>query len=259
MSTKITLLIGRETSHTRDVLETHAARLRTRPSTGRVRIETYAQEPDEQFRKRLSTISADRVYAIPMWAEETYDTTTLLPSALHTIDGSVQRCELPGRSEVFTEALLARARREVEPGTDASLVLVGLGSDAGSGRQRTTEYHAARIRERGLYDEVRTCYLMRNPAVECLRYNVTNERVVVVPMSLTRNDATDERIPTAIELDRGGLSYAAPVGDHELVTDALFAELERQRALAASDNVPNPQMPGQQAVVTDGKGQSESY
>lgn len=256
MPTETVLLIGRETPDARDVYETHARRLRQRVSTGRVRVETYSRDPDGAFRERLAAVEGDRVYAVPMWAGESYGTTTLLPRALHAIGGTVQYCDVPGRSPKFTDALLDRARAEVAPGPDASLVLVGLGSDAGSDRQRTTEYHAGRLRECEYYDEVRACYLMCNPAVECLRYNVTNERVVVVPVFLARTDATDDRIPTAIELDRGGLSYAEPVGDHERVTDAIHTEIERQRALAASEDSPDSGITGVQRVATDGNGRS---
>lgn len=252
MPDELTLLIGRETPCARTVYESHAKRLRERLSTGRVRVETYDREPDSSFRERLAGLDADRIYAVPMCVGESYDTTEGIPAALHAVSGSVRYCDRPGRSERLAGAVLDRARREVDPGPDASLVLVGLGSEASDSDRKSVEYQAEVLRDRSAYGEVKTCYLMCNPAVECVRYSVTNERAVAVPMFLTRTDATERHIPDALEIERGGIEYARPVGDHPRVTDAIHAEIERQRALAASD-VP-ADSPGRRPVATDGDG-----
>lgn len=226
------LLVGRDTAHTRDVLETHADRLVGSGVIESATVETYAHEPYRELHDSLGALDAEHVYAIPMFATHTYDTADELPGALSVIPGEVQYGELLGQSPVVTDVISDRAREEVPANGEGSLVLVGLGSNSTPNRQQVTEYHAERLRERSGYDEVKTCYLMQNPAVECVRYTVSNERAVAVPMFLARNEATDEQIPDRLELDRGGMAFADPLGAHDRLTDAIHSELERLRVLA---------------------------
>jgi sirohydrochlorin ferrochelatase len=106
---------------------------------------------------------------------------------------------------------------------------------------------------------VRSCYLLQNPAVECVRYNVETPEAVAVPLFLARNEATDERIPAKLELDRGGIAYADPLGEHPGITDAIHAELERQRVLAGGEEsrgsaLGTSSMRTRRPVATDGEG-----
>jgi sirohydrochlorin ferrochelatase len=123
-----------------------------------------------------------------------------------------------------------------------------------------TEYHATRLREQTEYDEVLGCYLLQNPAVECVRYNLTNPSAVAVPLFLSETEATERRIPAKLELDRGGVEYASVLGDHPKITDALHAEIEKQRTLRASDGHSDSfeaQLArSQRPVATDGDGQT---
>ena len=136
-------------------------------------------------------------------------------------------------------------------------MLVGFGSSSQPYQRRTADYHATRLREGTAYDTVLTCYLLQNPAVECVRYNVPTERAVAVPLFLGHSEATQRRIPTALELDRGGISYAEPLLDHAGVTDAIAAEVERQRALGTDAHSTTFQAnltADSQPVATDGDG-----
>ena len=73
------------------------------------------------------------------------------------------------------------------------------------------------------------------------------------------SEATRERIPSALEVDRGGIEYAEPLLDHPGVTDALAAEVEKQRSLATGGSS-SPQTfeatltESQRPVATDGEG-----
>jgi len=231
MTSEALLLIGRDTPRARDLFETHADRLDRRGIVEEVHAATYGSEPVRELRERLEGVTADRVYAVPMCIAHTHDTTGDLPAALSYVPGEVRYCEPIGRSPAVTDALVRRASDLVPPGGDVSLVVVGFGSSSKPFHRQAAEYHAARIGEQSSYGEVVTCYLLQNPAVECARYNVSNDRAVAVPLFLARSEATEERIPAKLELERGGIEYADPLGTDPRITDAVAAEVAKQRAL----------------------------
>jgi len=114
-------------------------------------------------------------------------------------------------------------------------VLAGFGSSSKPYHRQTANYHAARIRERTEYDAVTTCYLLQNPTVECARYDVDTGHAVAVPLFVAASEATETRIPEELELDRGGIAYADTLGTHDRLTDAIAAEVAKQRALATTN------------------------
>lgn len=261
MTSDALLLIGRRTAHARDVFETHADRLVRRDAADAVHVATYETEPVRDLREQLESIDADRVYAVPMSPAHTHDTLGDLPAALSFVPGEVQYCEPLGGSPAVTEVLTRRAADRVPPDEDASLVLVGFGSSSKPYHRQTTEYHAARIREQSDYGEVVTCYLLQNPAVECVRYDVSTDRAVAVPLFVARSEATEEQIPERLELGRGGIEYADPFGEHPRITDAIHAEVEKQRVLARNGDSAPVSFEAQLArnrhpVATDGEGAS---
>lgn len=258
MTTDALLLIGRETTGTRAVAETHAERLRARADVDSVHVATYEDEPARELRADLSAIDAERTFAVPLCVAHTHETTRAVPSALSFVPGEVHYCEPVGRSPAITEVLRERATAQVPAREEASLVLVGFGSSSKPYSRQAVEYHATRLREGSDYGEVTTCYLLQSPAVECARYSVSGERAVAVPLFVAESVATGEEIPEKLELDRGGLAYADPLGTHERVTDAIEAELEKQRALAtggrASGTFEATLTTTRRPVATDGEG-----
>lgn len=250
------LLLGRDTAHSRTVLETHARRLRSRDLVAEVETAVYEHDPVAELGTDLADVDADQVYAVPMTVAHTYETVDDVPAALSSCPGEVHYCEPVGRYPAVTSILTERARACTDP-VDASLVLVGLGNSALPYGRQTVEYHASRIRDRGPYEEVVTSYLLQNPTAECARYNVSGDRAAAVPVFVARSGATEEQIPARLELDRGGFEYADPIGEHPRLTDAIHAEVEKERVLADS---PTPSSFEQtltvdaQPMATDGRG-----
>lgn len=236
MTTDSLLLIGRETSTARDSFRTHADRLVRRAGVDDVEIALYEEEPVRELRDRFAGIDADTVYAVPMCAAHAHDTLDAVPGALSYVEGDVRYCEPVGRSPAVTDVIEDRAAMSLPPDDDAAIVLVAFGSSSKPHHRRTAEYHAQRLRERSGYGQVISCYLVQNPAVECVRYAVETRRAVAVPLFVTRSPATEERIPAALELDRGGIEYADPLGKHPRITDAIHAEIERRRALSTDSS-----------------------
>jgi Uncharacterized conserved protein len=238
MTGETLLLVGRETSGAREVYETHAERLRDRGAAGSVHVATYEHDPQRELREDLARIPAARTYAVPMCLAHTHETTEALPRAFTALDGEIQYCEPVGRSPSVTGAILDRAAERADDSPSTSLVLVGFGNTSGTYHRQVTEYHATHARERADYGGVLTCYLTQNPAVECVRYNVPTESAVAVPLFVAPGAVTENRIPAKLELDRGGVAYADPLGAHPRVTDAIQDRLETRRALAASTPEP---------------------
>jgi sirohydrochlorin ferrochelatase len=256
MAFETLLLVGRGTARAREGYETHADRLAERGVADRVRVATYESEPVRELREELAAIDADRVYAIPMAIAHSFDTIEDVPAALSFVGGDVRYCEPLGRSPAVTDVILRRAADHLPAREDTSLVLVGFGSSSKPYHRQAVEYHATRLREESAYGAVLSCYLLQNPAVECVRYNVATPEAVAVPLFLTRGEATDERIPAKLEVDRGGIAYADPLGEHPGITDAIHAELERQRVLALGEesSFETPSTRNRRPVATDGEG-----
>jgi sirohydrochlorin ferrochelatase len=259
MTSESILLIGRDTRNANEVLETHADRLDRRAIVDGVEVATYENEPVRELRDQFEGIVADTVYAVPVCTAHTYETINGVPAALSSVSGEVRYCEPLGRSPAVTEVIEERGTDLMPAAEDVSLILVGFGSGSKPYHRQTVDYHAARLREKSDYGEVLTCYLLQNPAVECVRYTVTNERSVAVPLFLARTEATESRIPEELELGRGGIEYADPLGEHPRMTDAVHAEVEKQRALASDETAPAGSFEARltrtrRPVATDGEG-----
>ena len=231
------LLVGR--AHTREVAQRHAARLRDRDVADEVVVETYERGPSE-----LDAEGGDSTYVVPMAVAPDRDTARGIPGALP----AARHCEPVGTSPAVTRALGERAAEAAPADEATSLALVAFGDTSREGHRRATEEHAARLRERAGYGEVTTAYLLQNPAAECVRYNLTGERAVVVPFFLASCEETERALPEKLELDRGGIDYADPLGAHEAVTDAIEAELAEARAMGSGTASVQP-------VAADGSGQ----
>ena len=230
------LLVGRQ--HTRSVARRHAARLRERGVADRVAVETYDRDPAE-----LDVDAGGSTYVVPMAVAPDRDTTRGIPGQLP----AARHCRPVGTSAAVSRALADRAAEATAPGDDASLALVAFGDSSMEGPRRATEDHAARLRETAGYGEVTTAYLLQNPAAECVRYNLTGDRAVAVPFFVAPCEETEDALPDRLELDRGGLAYADPLGAHEAVTDAIAAEFAKARAVDAGTAAVRP-------VAADGAG-----
>ena len=231
MTGEAILLVGRAAEDRTAVLETHADRIADCGVVDSVHVATYEQEPVRELRPQLSAVTAETVYVVPMCVAHDHESLDAIPGALSYLSGTVRYCEPIGGSDAVTRVLESRAAETLPPGEDTTLIIVAFGSSSKPYHAETADYHATRLRERSAYESVLTCYLLQNPAVECVRYNVATSRAVAVPLFVSRTEATTSRIPEALELDRGGIEYADPLGTHPKVTEAVLGEVEKQRAL----------------------------
>jgi sirohydrochlorin ferrochelatase len=259
MTRESILLIARATGDRETVVRTHADRLAAESDVDAVRVVTYESEPAQELRAALADITADQVYAVPMHAAHTHETLSGIPAALSTVAAEVTYCEPVGQRSAATAVIQARATEAKSDHGDQSLVIVAFGSSANPHQRETAEYHARRLRERTAYAAVRPCYLLQNPTAECVRYNVPTDRAVAVPMFVSATEATESRIPEALELDRGGIDYADPFGTHQGITEAIQRSVREQRAVRGQKQTSPTSFEGdllnsQQPLATDGEG-----
>jgi len=246
------LLIGRETPHTREVTETHAARLRSRSAVASVRVALYESDPERELAELLESVSADGTFAVPMVTAHTRETETDVPRALRRVDGPVEYIDPVGSDPAVAAALADRARAALEPRDDTSMILAGFGSSSLPYQRRTAEALADQLETETDYDEVEPSFLLQNPAMECARYTVSNDRVVAVPLFVAHGPATRERIPAQLDLDRGGNAHREPNGTHPRPTDVPHGALEKRRVLA--DGAATTETARSEPVATDGDG-----
>jgi sirohydrochlorin ferrochelatase len=257
MTDETLLLVGRETGASCAVFETHAARLRRRGCADTVRVVTYEQEPIRELREKLGNVEGSEVYVVPMCTAHTNETTESLPAALSYIDGTVHYCEPVGRNPAVTRALLDRANARLPADEETSLILVGFGNSGSSHHRQAVEYHETRASEQSDYEDVLSCYLVQNPTVECVRYNVATEQAVAVPMAIAPGPVTETEIPAKLDIDRDGISYAEPLGEHSRVTDAIESTVDSKRVLVTADDASTFEdslLEAQHPVATDGDG-----
>ncbi|MFC7197471.1 hypothetical protein ACFQL4_27285 [Halosimplex aquaticum] len=93
MTTESILLVGRAARNGEEVLRAHVDRLRRRSVVDAVEVATYDREPVRELRAQFERVAADTVYAVPMCAAHTHETTDRVPRALSYLPGDVRYCE----------------------------------------------------------------------------------------------------------------------------------------------------------------------
>jgi len=249
MTRETLILVGR--TETTAVARQHAARLRARETADDVVVMTYDEEPARELKTPLSACEDERSYVVPLCFAHTHGTITDVPRALERLDGDVRYCDPIGTSPIVTQAIRDRAAAASD--ADA-LLLVALGNSSESHAREAATRHAERLESS--FEEVKTAYLLQSPAVECARYTLAADHAVVCPLFIADCAATTEQIPSRLELGRGGLDYAAPFGDSEVVTEAIRVAVRRERVLAESNarTAGNDLLAAARPVATDGRG-----
>lgn len=234
-----------------DAADQHAARLRDRAVADSVHTATYNTEPAHELPELLDTTGSDRTYVVPYRFAHTQETTVDVPRALTRLSGDVRYCRPIGESPVVTDAVRSLAPDRQRP---TALLLVALGNSRDSHCSDAAEFHATRLREE--FAEVKTAYLLQSPTVECARYTIERDQVVVCPLFVADCEATAHEIPEKLDLDRSGVEYTDPLGTAPAVTDAIETTVEQERSLAVSgvNSVGTDLVERAQPVATDGLG-----
>jgi sirohydrochlorin cobaltochelatase len=120
---------------------------------------------------------------------------------------------------------------------DATLLIIGHGSTVNGDSGATVHQHAAELRRRGLFADVREAFFKIEPRIAPTLAGIRTPRVFVVPFFTAEGYFTRQAIPCELGLPVGAqdampckvrlenreVIYCHPVGTHPLMTEIIFA------------------------------------
>lgn len=132
--------------------------------------------------------------------------------------------------------------------SDAALVVLGHGTTKNDGSAMPVIQHAAELRRRGLFAEVRAAFWKQEPQVKQVLLEVKAPRVFVVPLFISDGYFSREVIPRELGLDADfrlqttdfRLCYCRPVGTHDRMTDVILARAREVMAKFPFPRAPKP-------------------
>ena len=149
--------------------------------------------------------------------------------------------------------------------SDAALVLVGHGSTQSLESGAPVIQHAAALRRRQLFAEVRAAFWKQAPQLPGVLSSLTAPRLFIVPVFISEGFFSEQVIPRALGLRLEGqadysrvqrrgsqtLFYCRPVGTHEGMTGILLA---RAREVLERFPFPRPPDPKETTLFIAGHG-----
>lgn len=129
---------------------------------------------------------------------------------------------------------------------DATLVLLGHGTTQNEDSAVPVYQHAAELRRRKLFADVREAFWKQAPQVKQVLATVSTPRVFIVPLFISEGYFSNEVIPRELGLDADfslqtsafRLVYCRPIGTHDSMTNVLLA-----RAREVIEQFPFPHAP----------------
>ena len=130
---------------------------------------------------------------------------------------------------------------------DAVLILLGHGTDENENSAAPVLQHAAELRRRGIFAEVREAFWKQEPRIQRVLACVSARRAFIVPLFISEGYFAGQVIPRAlgfsgsskIEIRNSTVCYCRPVGTHDRMTEVI---LSRAREVLA--RFPFPRAPG---------------
>jgi sirohydrochlorin cobaltochelatase len=149
--------------------------------------------------------------------------------------------------------------------SDAALVLAGHGSTLNANSAAPVRQHAAELRRRGIFAQVREAFWKQEPHLAEVMRGVFAPRVFVVPLFISDGYFTGEVIPRELGFCRKGESqfsrvqqrggqtwfYCGPVGTHPRMTEVLLA---RAREIVEQFPFPRAPKPAETTLFIAGHG-----
>ena len=130
--------------------------------------------------------------------------------------------------------------------SDAALVVLGHGTTLNPDSERPVFRHAAELRRRGIFREVREAFWKQPPQIKDVIASLRTPRVFIVPMFISEGYFANQVIPKELGLDETfrlqtsdfELFYSQPVGTHDRMTEVILA-----RAREIIEQFPFPRAP----------------
>ena len=130
--------------------------------------------------------------------------------------------------------------------TDAALVILGHGTTLNDNSAAPVFQHAAELRRRKLFAEVREAFWKQAPQIKTVLAELKTPRVFIVPLFISAGYFASEVIPrelgfadqSAIRNPQSAIFYCSPVGTHDSMTGVILA-----RAREVVEKFPFPRAP----------------
>ena len=125
-------------------------------------------------------------------------------------------------------------------------MVLGHGTTLNDGSAGPAYQHAAELRRRGLFSEVRAAFWKQAPQVKQVLADLKTPRVFIVPLFISEGYFSGAVIPRELgftgrgtrNAERGTQFYCQPVGTHDSMSEVVLA-----RAAAIVDKFPCPRAP----------------
>ncbi len=137
--------------------------------------------------------------------------------------------------------------------SDAALILVGHGSTKNVDSEKPVYQHAAELRRRRLFHEVREAFWKQEPKVADVLNAVSGPRIFIVPLFISEGYFSEQVIPEAlgfaltddfrsrVRSDAGRtVCYGRPIGTHDSMTGVLLARAKDVVAKFPFPRAPKP-------------------
>jgi sirohydrochlorin cobaltochelatase len=132
--------------------------------------------------------------------------------------------------------------------SDAALVVLGHGTTLNDQSAAPVLQHAAELRRRKTFSEVRAAFWKQEPHIKKVLAELTAPRIFIVPFFISEGYFSTEIIPKELGFNyphnlslithHSSLFYCLPVGSHDLMTTVILA-----RAKEVVEQFPFPRLP----------------
>ena len=148
--------------------------------------------------------------------------------------------------------------------SDAVLVVLGHGSTRNDESSAPVHQHAAELRRRNIFAEVREAFWKQEPQIKNVLADISEPRVFIAPLFISEGYFSTDVIPralgftpghTAIENRNLTLFFCHPIGTHESMTGVLLA---RASEVAAQFPFPRAPKPRETTLIIAGHGTEQN-
>ena len=132
--------------------------------------------------------------------------------------------------------------------SNATLVVLGHGTELNAGSAAPAGQHAAELQRRKIFAAVRPAFWKQEPHIKTVLAEITTPRVFIVPLFISEGYFSTEIIPTELgfrypdglrlKTKNSELAYCLPVGTHDRMTGVILA-----RAAEVVRQFPFPRAP----------------
>lgn len=142
---------------------------------------------------------------------------------------------------------------------DAALVVLGHGTEQNADSATPVCQHAAELRRRKIFAEVREAFWKQEPQIKNVLANLSAPRVFIAPLFISEGYFASQVIPRALgfaehstrNTQHSTFSYCKAVGTHDSMTDVI---LSRAREIVEQFPFPRAPRPGEVTLFIAGHG-----